>query len=990
MSHVPLRDVIDREVAESGVHELVSEFEFRLRFTTLLVVSCASRSAIKPNIQLRRNLGLGGWHDLLNGITRDLAPDSTLNCRMMSLGDEVDRIWKTPISGAPGGISHLKPLRDYLGHGGRVDDSTQDLADTLRIALAQLSTAVSTFLTGAACFLQDDAVTLLIEAHEISLSPFVTSKAGRLMLYANGGPGKPTYFSAGKTSAKTVLQELESELKNYFSESSELAPAVEVYLDDLVEDLAAFSEQQDRPVPIADSNNALRISWRRATSSGTEERIDEFRLGPDGVRQWFSQDKWFNYSVFLKKICNWKTVAARLSTSFQNYETHNASIEAEYLGNAGSSEVLVPVRVRVADFDGGNVEKTTASMVFETIDDHANGNVGVTRITFFNGTAGSGKTHTMLRAAIERADQIAKKEVQDGDEPLYLYVRSTGRVLDDLSTVVEAAVAATRNLTDAGVKALVRNGLLTLFIDGFDELLGNSTYGDALGSLRPWLKSLGGRGTLVVSARSSYYLNEYKSSVAKASASVLAPVQHRVAEILPWSQTEVEDYLTRCGFDSSALKHLLPEESELVKLPFFARIVAGLTSEKLAEPGFSLIAELLQGYVQRESTKLTLAGDDEQAMISPDELELLFENAALLMAGEAERQISSDDLCLAAEDTLAGGLDSRPRLEARLPNLCGIGVDSGESVKRFGFQHEIYFDEFFAARVARYANNGDDAQFVAALGYDNWRSATLGSVMRRVDPVRLKDLLALAQRSIVDGNLMGVKLKNFRTNSGALWSSMMRGDWETSEHVKIHGVDIVDDMDLTKREHLSISITDSRIGCLRLPKTGQWKVNLEGSHVQRLEYMGTSVSGLSGVEDKAITSLLTSTELIDTWAKIADALVLLGISSAKLKVVKESTESYPARMGKRFLYKLVERGSNAVVLLENRTFEEGDHSRSAWEGSDANLTTFVRALERASFAECVSFSAKGPKKLRLIFKVSLEALLAECASDEVRRFWASV
>ncbi|MGW7595046.1 hypothetical protein, partial [Streptomyces rubiginosohelvolus] len=85
----------------------------------------------------------------------------------------------------------------------------------------------------------------------------------------------------------------------------------------------------------------------------------------------------------------------------------------------------------------------------------------------------------MLSAALHRAAEVASGDQVDG-VPLFLYIRSNGHVLENLVEVVNSAVATTRNLTDLAVKALCRNGVMALLIDGFDELLGGAGFNDAV------------------------------------------------------------------------------------------------------------------------------------------------------------------------------------------------------------------------------------------------------------------------------------------------------------------------------------------------------------------------------------------------------------------------------------------------------------------------------------------------------------------------------
>src|SRR5690606_788660 len=171
------------------------------------------------------------------------------------------------------------------------------------------------------------------------------------------------------------------------------------------------------------------------------------------------------------------------------------------------------------------------------------------RSYFVSGEAGIGKTRALISTALNRARLVEAEEAGDAPplrHPLFLYVRSTGQVLNSLTTVVNDAVTTTRNLNEKSVQTLCRNGLIALLVDGFDELLGGVGYDDALGSLRPWIEALGGRGVIVVSARSSYYLNQYRSSL-KLNQNLA--VEHRVAEFQRWSDPQIKEFVEAHGLE---------------------------------------------------------------------------------------------------------------------------------------------------------------------------------------------------------------------------------------------------------------------------------------------------------------------------------------------------------------------------------------------------------------------------------------------------------
>ncbi|QDB78299.1 hypothetical protein FE251_02100 [Georgenia wutianyii] len=973
----------------AGPHELVAELEFRVRLAALLTLRLASQETGTSLQLLRPTAGLGTWRDIIRKAaneTRSL--DTPIARRIRSLADGVTTAWNAPIDTKA--ITNVKPLRDYLSHGGRLaSDEYTPVAVALKSALNVLDESITTLLAGSVLSTSAATVTLTLDGERVDLHPFFIQdeQSDTTLIFARRQPDAPPHYLPLSGPARHVaLESTASTLDAYTRQRDQTPRVVADFLYDLQEDLSAFSEDQDTPVSLADDKSALRMSWRRATSEGTEERIDSFRLGPDEVRQWYDEGHWHPYTEFMRRMCNWKTVASRLATSFRMIEDHILTEEAAYSDGPYHTRHIVETNVEVTDYDGSDAEELPAGAIFDAVDEASTDNQGLTRITFFTGDAGSGKTHTMLRAAIDRAEAVAAQDSHSA--PLYIYVRSTGRVLDDLSTVIQSAVAPTRNLTDRGVKALVRNGLATLLIDGFDELLGSSTYGDAIGSLRPWLSALNGRGTLIVSARSNYFLNEYRESVLRAKDANLPALHHRIAKMLPWSQTALESYLRAADFNLNLLAALPHAEQDLVRLPFFARTLAGIRASTLQSPGFSLVRELLKRYVQRESTKLRRGSEEGQELLSVEELERLFEDAAVLMAGEPEREIGIEDLQLAAHEALPGGLESRPHLARRLPNLCGLGVDTGETVPRFRFQHEVYFDEFFAARVARFADDGEDEQFVTSMTYDSWRASTTASITRRLTAPRVRDLLLRSAEHLTRGRASDSTAKHVRANAGALWVRVTPALVERRDYVTITHADILETLEMDSHTSARVAIRECTIEHLTLPASGTWSVRIEASQIHRLRHHGGPLSGLAISDNSNVGELITPDVVTDRWPDICLKLRHLGADiKAEIREVSGEPAWSLSAYGRSFLTSLGKRASNSLILRADRRFAEDDRDARFWPGSNDELSRFVRALESADVARVTPISASGTARVRLTFKVSIGALLED---DEWTQFWATV
>ncbi|MGV9301434.1 hypothetical protein, partial [Amycolatopsis sp. NPDC003676] len=404
------------------------------------------------------------------------------------------------------------------------------------------------------------------------------------------------------------------------------------FMGELRDDLEGFRDPDSEPYH-HEVAGVVNVLWVRATSDDPEERSDLFRLGDGDRKEWLNESgEWVSYPLFLRQIANWPAVARSTRQRLEKIERKLIEDEQENLDWSPGSDTMIEPFVDVTNLQG---TREGTDIRFDSlrhqIDDRLKVRGSQTRIFFISGEAGIGKTRTLISTALERAQHVEAEDQGDSEKnhlPLFLYVRSTGQVLSSLSTVVNDAVAYTRNLNEKSVQTLCRNGLIALFVDGFDELLGGVGYDNALGSLRPWIEALGGRGVIVVSARSSYYLNQYRSSLDQ---NQNLSVEHRVAEFKRWTPEQINEFITFHGLPTSGLDALSDDDRKLLGLPFFARVY--VEAVKRGSLGSSPLPDVIvDQYLTREASKLNEGSGDQKPLLDTPELRAVFENLALLMA----------------------------------------------------------------------------------------------------------------------------------------------------------------------------------------------------------------------------------------------------------------------------------------------------------------------------------------------------------------------
>ncbi|MFE0730873.1 NACHT domain-containing protein [Streptomyces antibioticus] len=823
---------------------------------------------------------------------------------------------------------------------------------------------------------------------DVMLWPFMyVTTNGEWHIYSRFRGTSPTYLSFGgdRVSATPSDEGIQAALHPLLKAKGQEDATLQYFVNDVERDLRGFADD-DSELVYSDHEQGFEYYWSKATGegTGTQPRRDYFRLGPDNARQWRAESDWVPYSEYLRVLANWQVVATRLRQKLEQIEAQLATEERETLGWAARERSTTRMaRVVVSDMDGSHSEPAcTFADLIDGVDEDLQANRGQTQVVFINGEAGIGKTRAMVDAAKSRARAVeqALEQGDPSDLALFLYVRSTGQVLDSLPTVVSSAVASTRNLTDAGVKALCRNGLMTLLIDGFDELLGGVGYSDAIGSLRPWLNELGGRGVVVVSARSSYYMGQYRSSVERANEQGLALVRHRIAEIQRWSHEDVVSFLDAYGVPPENLDRLSEHDRQLLGLPFFARVFAeiALAPDEIEIESDGLTERLLNKYVAREERKL-MTGQTDAALLSSAELRRMFEYVAEFMASNEEREADISELEIAAESAIEEELSSpgRRHLKQRLPVLCGLTAASDDtSTSRFRFQHELFFDQFLAGAASHYLVNGQVNLFRSMLQQSHWRSATIAGVVATAGAQRTAQAI-----SAFRPNAAGVGHRVAATNLGALWASVIR---ETGQmpSTDIVGAVFADDLDLSQTQFTSARMIGCELSSLALPSSPGWQLRLEETEIKKIRVIGSpsDLSGLRGVRHADLVELLLPSALLDRRDEILDALRKYGSEVADAEAQGLAGPSIDVLAARHFLSNMARRLEKSVILRRDHQPED---SRLKWPrdyGPDA-WKKFVNDLDSTGLATLERFSASGEPKTRLRLRCSASTILA---NDGVR------
>ncbi|WBB83625.1 hypothetical protein O7542_19960 [Micromonospora sp. WMMC264] len=991
-----------REAPEpSSLYENIAQVDFELRFLTLCVAGCL-RQNDREAVNLGRAPGFGSWTSYLRRFL-SLAPNLPSTPAVRIVTSAVSRVLGALDSRWPNdsGLTSLLKLRNHLSHGGPVphEPDRSALARHVKRVISEVTEAVHTMLadaemmqgtrTGDSMF----GVTLAWPDGCLPLWPFVLSdNAGSWCLLAQFTGLQPVYIRPGEY-APVRFNLADEELVHAIGQSIEAKNgdrAFAAFISDVRADLAGFRDPDFDPYH-DEIAGGVAFFWKRATSEGTEDRIDGFRLGPDEARQWKDGTQWQPYSHFLRQLANLTVVARRIRQQLVELYQQLVTEEQTALGWAAMPPNPVESRIRIRDLSGQPAAESSDMQSFDQlltqIDTSVESRGTHTQVYFVTGEAGIGKTRVLLKAALDRASQIEEGKSPEG--PLFLYVSSAGHVLATLPMVVDAAVTATRNLTEAAVRALCRNGLMALFVDGFDELLGGVGYDDALGSLRPWIEDLGGRGVIIVSARSSYYLNQYRSSIQRADGSQRLAVRHQVAEIQRWDKSLAARFLQINGVPERETAVLSEQDRDLLGLPFFARVFLedvrrrAASRDVEAAAGRPLPQRLIDQYINREIAKLTTPGS--KPLLTNMELERMFEYLAQLMADQREREVSVEELRFAASLAInSEDLEVRRGLTNRLSVLCGVAFagNSRSTEKRFTFQHELFYDQFLANAILEMIRNDKHVEFHDVLASVEWRAATVTHVVR-YSAETIPDLMITEMGQT--RHVSPERQQTFRKNLGSLWAEVARVLRRLGS-VRIHDVEF-DVLDLSDVTCGQLTFAHCAINELILPLTPC--INFDDCDIETLRVrMLMRLGNVTGLDPERITLLITPQSFCEGTADISRELVRLGVPLQR--VAESRPDSQFANHVDVFLSRVISRADSIVVYESDyRSAEE----QSGWQhrhGLDV-WRDFVRLLVNAGLADLVPITSAGPAKAKVRFKVPPTTIRAEGPdNDNVTAFWSQV
>ena len=405
-----------------------------------------------------------------------------------------------------------------------------------------------------------------------------------------------------------------------------------------------------------------------------------------------------------------------------------------------------------------------------------------TQLIFLRGNAGGGKTALLTHLAATQASDFLKGKCTH----LFFYIDAQGRALSRLDEAVALILQDLRtSFTYHAVSTLTRLGLIVPIIDGFDELLGVGGYQEAFSSLGRFLSRLEGEGTIIASARSSFYhysaFGQVASRLGTSSGFTLDYVILPV-DILPWGEEEIGEYLDKAGtFEllgatdrvsavSALRKQLGDSGSELMSSPFFLAAVAELIRDGMSiRLGAQVSRSLVEQFVKREVDKLK---DRNGAPILGIEQHMtLLEMLAEEMWWQETRGLDAETVRvraeLACEEFKLTPENGRVLVE-RITSNGLLGLQGQPAL--LAFRHEYYYAHFLGNYISRSIKNKNSVSELLS-------RSTLSSVVAKEMALATdatQDALRETVETISGRRLPPMAREVSRTNAGSLFAALIR------------------------------------------------------------------------------------------------------------------------------------------------------------------------------------------------------------------------
>lgn len=474
--------------------------------------------------------------------------------------------------------------------------------------------------------------------------------------------------------------------------------------DQIIDDISAFSDLGTQP-DVVRYKEHIEVRWTRHKIS----YYAEVRRVRSKYEVRYENGQRLSYSQFLAGLADLDELASKIILMASTHRRRSArrirGMDVYPFDWYVDSFVVDPYATQT--------ERVEAMLALQTLVDDPLDDAA-TQVVFLTAQAGQGKSLLLQRFNTVQAERYRSRK----SSRLTFYVDAQGRGLAQLNE----AIALRLNELDisiphAGIPVLVREGLVVLIVDGFDELIGSrGSYDDAYSSLSTFLHQLDGRGKFVAAARSTYFAQQYANRVGLLRGAGLGGVAYSLQHLrlCEWTDREKREFASVAqkalgergkGLTKQFERVLARDDTNVMGRPLFCRDVVlllteGETAAIIPTDGQNLVRVISDGIIERETRQKLLDSSGRQ-LVPPTLLREYFEQLAGEMWDLETREVDDQSaralMEVLLEDAGVSG-EAFDIVTGRLAFLALLAV--GRRRDLVEFEHELFFGHFLSGKLA--------------------------------------------------------------------------------------------------------------------------------------------------------------------------------------------------------------------------------------------------------------------------------------------------
>ena len=408
------------------------------------------------------------------------------------------------------------------------------------------------------------------------------------------------------------------------------------------------------------------------------------------------------------------------------------------------------------------------------------------------GPAGAGKTHFIERLAAERA---ANMLLGTSTESLVIPVASAGKILSAIDDRIDGSLSALRaNFNRSELPCLMRNGLVSIAIDGFDELSDSRGYDNSWAALRELLRDIGAGGLILLSGRDSFISGEILKEVIGVSVDAMGTSIYSLSIGFP-SASDVCSWIAR---ENQSWESRLEEAEERfgnfswLRRPFFVSQIGQMDPDSFLDSGDEPIISLCSSMVTREVDKIGMPAEISRKSGEDIVYSILTEAARTMLDYEidyVDQSLLEIAVEVACEEHAPDNENFSRALSARAKTLSLLEPAPGTGNRdNRRFPHEkikaFFYGRYLASEILK------DAPPPLGLRRGQLTISDLsvfGALLRTKDSSLTRDLFQSLQKRLI-GEASGM---TYSGNLAALLIACLPEDGQ-DEHVTISGWQVLD------------------------------------------------------------------------------------------------------------------------------------------------------------------------------------------------------